>query len=186
MNKEEKAKEIAGLNEALKAGPTAFVLAQSGLTVNQVSSLRKKVRATSSRYRMVKNRLALRALKGTPLEPLSPHFKGSTTIAFGAGDPAPLAKALNDFMKDNQGLQMKAALVDGRMVSPEQIKSLAEMPPRPVLVARFMAVLNAPMSRFVRVLKEPHRTLVCVMDEIARKKTNEAGAAPAPEAPPQA
>jgi large subunit ribosomal protein L10 len=185
MTKEEKAREIAGLNEALKSGPSAFVLAQSGLTVNQVSLLRKSVRATSSRYRMVKNRLALRALLGTPLETLSPHFKGPTAIAFGSGDPAPLAKALSDFMKNNQGLKMKAALVDGRVVGSEQIKSLAEMPPRPVLVARFMAVLNAPMSRLVRVLKGPHGKLVRAMDEIARKKQKEVGAEPAPESPPQ-
>ena len=183
MNKQEKAQEIAALAETMKPGPAAFVLAQRGLTVNQISLLRKKVRGAASRYRVVKNRLALRALKGTPLEGLAPHLKGPTAIAYAGGDPAPLAKILDEFMKDNQGLQLKAALVDGRILGPAQIKVLADMPPRPILVSRLLAVLNAPMSRFVRVLKGPHGNLVRALDAIARKKGAEAS--PPPEGAPQ-
>ena len=179
MNKQEKAREIESLRSELQSQPPTFVLAYRGLTVNQVSALRKKVRATSSRYRVVKNRLALRVIKGTPYEGLAPHFEGPTAIATCSKDPSALAKALDEFTKDNQGLQVKAGLVDGRVIDPQSIKALASLPSREVLVSRLLSVLNGPMVRLVTVMKAPARGLVRVLDEIARKKETQ-GAAPAP------
>ncbi len=186
MNKQEKGREVAVLKETLGGAPTAFVLAYRGLTVNQISALRKKVRATASRYRVVKNRLALRALKDTGLQPLSDQLKGPTAIAFGAKDPSALAKALAEFIKDNQALQLKAGFVDGRVLTPQEIKVLADLPSREVLIARLLSVLNGPMVRLVTVLKGPARGLVQALDQIARKKDATPGGAP-PEAggPPQ-
>src|SRR3989442_1156306 len=184
MNKQEKAREIESLRSELQSQPPTFVLAYRGLTVNQVSALRKKVRATSSRYRVVKNRLALRVIKGTPYEGLAPHFEGPTAIAYSTKDPASLAKVLEEFTRDNQGLQVKAALVDGRIVDPQSIKALASLPSREVLVGRLLGALNAPMTRLVRVLKAPHRNLVRAMDEIARKKQATSQDPPAPGATP--
>ncbi len=176
MNKLEKQQEVESLRDALKGAPPTFVLAYRGLTVNQVSALRKKVRATASRYRVVKNRLALRVLKETPLQPLTGHFKGPTAIAYGAKDPSALAKVLEDFAKENQGLQVKAGWVDGRLIGAEGVMTLASLPPREVLVSRFMAILNAPMVRLVNVLRGPARGLVRAMDQIARKKETVEGA----------
>ncbi|HEU4401785.1 MAG TPA: 50S ribosomal protein L10 [Candidatus Polarisedimenticolia bacterium] len=170
MNKQEKNQEMEALREALKGAPTTFVLTYRGLTVNQVSSLRKKVRATASRYRVVKNRLALRVLKGTPLAPLSEHFRGATAIAYSERDPAPLAKVLEEFTKDNQGLAIKAGFVDGRVIAAQDVKALASLPSREVLVTRLLAILNAPMTRLVTVLKGPARSLVQAMDQIAKQK----------------
>jgi len=170
MNKQEKSQEIETLKNELQSGPPTFVLAYRGLTVNQVSTLRKKVRATSSRYRVVKNRLALRVIKGTPYEGLAQHFEGPTAIAYSSKDPAALAKALEEFTKDNQGLQIKAGLVDGRVVDQQAIKALASLPSREVLVARLLSVLNGPMVRLMTVMKAPTRGLVRALDEIARKK----------------
>src|SRR2546428_2662966 len=180
MNKQEKNQEMEALKGVLQGQPPTFVLAYRGLTVNQVSALRKKVRAASSRYRVVKNRLALRVIKGTPYEGLAPHFAGPTAIATSSRDPAALAKALEEFTKDNQGLQVKAGLVDGRVIDPQAIKALASLPSREVLVSRLLSVLNAPMVRLVTVMKAPARGLVRVLDEIARKKETQ-GTAPAPE-----
>ncbi|HEV8200931.1 MAG TPA: 50S ribosomal protein L10 [Candidatus Polarisedimenticolia bacterium] len=179
MNKQEKASEIEALQAVLKGGPTAFVLAPKGLTVNQVTALRRRVRATQGQMKVVKNRLALRAMKGTALEPLSSHFKGETAIAWTSADPAPLAKAIDEFAKDHQGLGIKAGLVDGRAVVAAQVKAIADLPARPVLVARLLAVLNAPMTRFVTVLKGPHRGVVRAMSEIAKQKAG-AGETAAP------
>src|SRR5213594_3780010 len=180
MNKQEKTQEMEALKSVLQSQPPTFVLAYRGLTVNQVSALRKKVRAASSRYRVVKNRLALRVIKGTPYEGLAPHFEGPTAIAYSSKDPASLAKVLDEFTKDNQGLLVKAALVDGRIVDPQSIKALASLPSREVLVARLLGALNAPMTRLVMVLKAPHRNLVRVMDEIARKNQQTSQDAVAP------
>jgi large subunit ribosomal protein L10 len=179
MNKQEKGAEIEALQAVLKGGPAAFVLAPKGLTVNQVTTLRRKVRATQGQMKVVKNRLALRAIKGTALEPLSSHFKGETALAWTSADPAPLAKVIDEFAKDHQGLAIKAGLVEGRAVAAAQIKVIADLPPRPVLVARLLTVLNAPMTRFVTVLKGTHTAVVRAMDEIAKQKgTGAADAAP--------
>ncbi len=183
MNKRDKAVEMESLKEALKGAPPTFVLAYRGLTVNQVVTLRKKVRAAASRYRVIKNRLALRVLQETPLKPLGPHFKGPTAIAYCTKDPASLAKVLEDFGKENQGLQVKAGFVDGRLVDPQAVKVLAALPSREVLVSRFMAVLNSPIGRLLTVLQGPARQLVRVMNEIGREKGEGAGASPAPGAP---
>ena len=182
MNKQEKGAEIEALQAVLKSGPAAFVLAPKGLTVNQVTTLRRKVRASQGQMKVVKNRLALRAMKGTALEPLASHFKEETEIAWTTADPAPLAKAIDEFAKENQGLKIKAGLVEGRAVAAAQVKAIADLPSRPVLVARLLTVLNAPMSRLVTVLKGPHRGVVRAIDEIGKKKgTGTAEAAPASE-----
>src|SRR5262245_61420889 len=175
MNKQEKASEIETLGTAVKGAPTAFVLAPKGLTVNQVSTLRRKIRASKGTFRVVKNRLALRAIKGSALEGLAPHFKGETAIAYSTADPAPLAKAIEEFGRENQGLTIKAGLVDGRLITPADIRAIADMPPRPSLVARLCGMLRQPMVRLVTVLKGPHRGVVRAIDEIGRKK--DAGAA---------
>ena len=170
MNKQEKTREIEALKSELSSRPPTFVLAYRGLTVNQVSALRKKVRATSSRYRVVKNRLALRVIKGTPYEGLAPHFEGPTAIAYGSREPAALAKALEEFTRENQGLQLKAGLVDGRVIDAIGIKALASLPSREVLVTRLLWVLNGPMTRLVTVMKSPASGLVRAFHEIALKK----------------
>lgn len=179
MNKQDKAREIDSLREALKTAPPIFVLGYRGLTVNQVAALRKKVRAASSRYKVVKNRLALRALQETSFKALAAHFEGPTAIAYTARNPSALAKVLDEFARDHQGLSLKAGLVDGRLVDVQAIKALAALPPREVLVGRLLAVLNGPMVRLVTALKGPARGLVRVMDEIARKKEQSEQGGPA-------
>ena len=183
MNKQEKAQEIERLSEALKGGPSTILVNQHGLTVNEVSSLRGKIRATSSTYRVIKNRLALRALKVTPLEGLAEHFKGPTAIAYGDSDPAALAKVIEEFAKAHKGLEVKCGFLDGRIVDAGTVKSLADLPPRPMLVVRFIGVLNAPVSRMMSVLKAPLRDLAVVLGGIAKKK--EAGESPPADQQPQ-
>ena len=182
MNKQEKAAEIDALKEALQSGPAAFVLAPKGLTVNQVSTLRRKVRASQGRMKVVKNRLALRALKGSRFEPLAAHFKGETAIAWTSGDPAPLAKALDEFAKENQGLGIKGGLVEGKAIAAAGVKQIADLPPRPVLVARFIGLLKSPMTRLVTVLTSPHRGALRAFDEIAKKRGSGSAAEGGPAA----
>jgi large subunit ribosomal protein L10 len=177
MNKQEKTREVESLRTILKETPPIFVLGYRGLTVNQVSALRKKVRATEARYKVVKNRLALRVLRESTFKDLVPHFTGPTAIAYTAKDPAPLARALEEFTRDHQGLTLKAGLVEGRLVDAQGIKAIAELPPRDVLIARLLGALNAPMVRLVTALRSPSRGLVTVLDRIARMKEEAAGAA---------
>jgi large subunit ribosomal protein L10 len=143
MTKQEKTAEIEAIRSALQGGHAAFVLAPKGLTVNQVSTLRRKIRASHGSYRVLKNRLALRAIADSPYAPLAPHLKGESALAYGAADPAPLAKAIEEFSKDNQGLTVKAGIVDGRLIGALQVRA---------------------------VLQGPARGLVRALDEIAKKK----------------
>lgn len=182
MNKQEKSQEIENLRSILKDAPPIFVLEYRGLSVNQVSALRKKVRAAQSRYKVVKNRLALRVLRDTALKDLAPHFRGPTAIATTGKDPSVLAKALAEFSKDNPGLSLRAGYVEGRLVDAAAIKTIAALPSREVLVSRLLGVLNGPMVRLLAALQSPARNLVVVLDQIAKQKEAAGAAAGAPPA----
>jgi large subunit ribosomal protein L10 len=179
MNKQEKTAEIEKLSGALKGAPPVILVNQRGLTVNEVSLLRKKIRETSSKYRVIKNRLALRAVQDTPLAGLAGYLKGPTAIAYSEGEPSPLAKVIDEFARENKGLEVKGGYVDGRIIGPDEVRALADLPSRPVLIARLIGVLNAPMSRLLSVLGAPARDLARTLDAIARKKE---AAGPPPEA----
>jgi large subunit ribosomal protein L10 len=129
MNSAEKAaqvEELRGADEVEQCHPLRVRRAEGP----QVTELRRQVRATRSSYRVVKNTLALRAAKGTPLEALSGHFVGATAVAYNEDNPVGLAKVLTAFAKTNPNLVFKAALVDGLLVEASAIKTIAELPSR--------------------------------------------------------
>src|SRR5438045_2551852 len=111
MNRTEKQQLIDGLHEEFGRSPHAILVNFQGLTVPDVTEFRRKVRQAGSRYRVVKNSLALRALKGTPLEGLAPKFDGITGVAYTGSDPVALAKVLVDFVKDHPKLVVKGGVV---------------------------------------------------------------------------
>src|SRR5437899_12715506 len=115
--KEQKSKEISELTQEIGKASNAFLIDFKGITVPQVTELRKQVRETKSGYVVVKNTLALIALKDSPIVAMREHFTGSTTIAFNANDAAMLAKALTEFEKDVQAVRFKGPMLDGQVVS---------------------------------------------------------------------
>jgi large subunit ribosomal protein L10 len=141
-----------------------------------VTEFRRKVRQSGSRYRVVKNSLALRALKDTPLEPLGARFENTTGVAYTGQDPVALAKTLVDFARDHPQLRVKGAVVSGSQVlDAEGVKALSTMPSLPELRARFLGMLQAPAARLVRVLNAPATQLLLVM----KAKQDEEGGQPA-------
>jgi large subunit ribosomal protein L10 len=180
MNRTEKAAEIEGLERELGKAATAILFGFQGLKVTEVTELRRQVRGTHSKYVVVKNTLARRAVKGTPLEPMSEHFVGPTAVAYGDANAVALAKVLTTFAKANPNLVFKAALVDGRAVAAGEIAALAELPSREELVSKLLFVMQSPMRRLVTVLNGPVRGLVATLHQIAEQKSKgEAEAAPA-------
>jgi large subunit ribosomal protein L10 len=181
MNSAEKAAQVEELRRGMTKSGNAILFAFAGLKVPQVTELRRQVRATRSSYRVVKNTLALRAAKGTPLEALSGHFVGATAVAFNEDNPVGLAKVLTAFAKTNPNLVFKAALVDGLVVEASAIKKIAELPGREELVGRLLFLMQSPLRRLVTVLNGPVRNLAGVVKQIAEQKaTSGAGqAAPA-------
>lgn len=164
MNRTQKQAQIQSLHEEFDRSPHAIVVDFRGLTVPAVTEFRRKVRQAGSRYRVVKNSLALRALKDTPLEKLTAKFEGPTGVAYTGADPVALAKALVDFAKDHPSLVVKAGLFGGeRLLDPEGVKALSAMPSLPELRSRLLGLLNAPASRLVRLLNAPAGKLVRVL-----------------------
>jgi len=185
MNRAEKAAQIEDLGQGLAKSSNAILFAFAGLKVPEVTELRRQVRATKSSYVVVKNTLALRAAKGTPLEALSTHFVGATAVAYNQDNPVALAKVLTAFAKNNPNLVFKAALVEGRPVAATEIKAIAELPTREELVSKLLFLIQSPLRRLVTVLNGPIRNLAGVVSQIAEKAEQKektgAGAAPASE-----
>ena len=156
MQKAEKAELINELHQEFGRSPHAILVDFRGLSVPAVTEFRRKVRQAGSRYRVVKNSLALRAAKDTPLEGLSAKFENTTGVAYTGSDPVLLAKVLMDFAKDHPQLVVKAGVVSGsQMLDAEGVKALSTMPSLPEVRARLLGLLQAPAARLVRLLSVP-------------------------------
>ena len=160
MNRTEKQELITNLHEEFGRSPHAILVDFRGLSVPAVTEFRRKLRATGSRYRVVKNTLALRAIKDTPLESLGPKFDNTTGVAYTGNDPVALAKALVAFAKDNPALVVKAGMVSSQMLDADGVKALSSMPSLPELRAKLLGLLNAPATKLVRLLNTPASQLV--------------------------
>jgi large subunit ribosomal protein L10 len=164
MNRTEKQQLIDDLHSEFGRSPHAILVDFRGLTVPAVTEFRRKVRQAGSRYRVVKNSLALRAIKDTPLEKLSAKFENTTGVAYTGADPVSLAKTLVDFAKEHPQLVVKGAVVSGsQTLDAEGVKALSSMPSLPELRARLLGLLNAPATKLVRVLGAPGTKLVRVL-----------------------
>jgi large subunit ribosomal protein L10 len=164
MNRTEKQVLIDDLHEEFGKSPHAILVDFRGLTVPAVTEFRRKVRQTGSRYRVVKNTLALRALKNTPLEGLSAKFDGTTGVAYTGTDPVALAKVLIDFQKDNPALVVKGGVVSGsQMLDADGVKALSAMPSLPELRSRLLGLMKAPAAKLVRLLNAPGGKFVRVL-----------------------
>jgi len=184
MNRTEKAAMLEVLELDMAKSSNAILFGFAGLKVTEVTDLRRQVRGTDSKYLVVKNTIALRATKGTPLEAVSQHFVGDTAVAYNKSNVVPLAKVLTTFAKTNPKLVFKGALIEGRAVSAAEIQAVADLPTREELVSKLLFLIQSPMRRLVTVLNGPIRNLVVVMGQVAEQQKSKTGeTAPAAAAP---
>src|SRR5438105_11438060 len=170
MNRDEKAAAVSELGEGLAHATNAFVLEFKGITVPQVTELRRQVREASSKYVVVKNTLALIAVKDSPLTQLEEYFRGPTAVAYNTTDGVILAKALTKFAKDVPAVQFKGALLAGQVVPANQIASIANLPSRNELIAKLLYLMQHPIRGLVTVLQANIGKFAIVVDQTAKQK----------------
>jgi large subunit ribosomal protein L10 len=169
----EKAGAIEELRKRL-GGATAAVLTEyRGLTVHQISELRKQLKAASAEYRVVKNRLARVAIEGSPLAALRPHLTGPIGVVIARKDPATVAKALQGFAKTNPALQLRVGVVDGQLLDPQGLKAVADLPSREALRSQLVGAIQGPLAQLVGLLRAPQRELAFILAERGKQAPTE-------------
>jgi large subunit ribosomal protein L10 len=175
VTKAKKIDQVQKLEKDLKNVSNMIVATYNKLTVAQDFELRKAVRGTGAKYRVVKNTLAERAAKGTKVEQALKGLTGVTSIAYTEGDPVALAKALAKYVKDTPELSFKSGVVEGKVISAKEIESLATMPSKEELYSKLLFLLNSPAQRLATVVNATGRDLAVVIGQgVEQKKFKEA------------
>src|SRR5580698_3027925 len=166
--KAEKVKQSEELKSQLATVSTVILSTFQGITVEQDTKLRRSVEAAGGHYLVVKNTVAERAGAGTPAEGLLKNLKGTNSIAYTKTDPVALAKILTKVAKDVPAFQFRAGWVEGRVISIQEIKQLADLPSKEELISKIMFMLNSPAQRLATVNGAVARNLAVVVSEAVK------------------
>jgi len=169
--KEQKAEQVELLAEKLKRAKVAVLTDYRGLTVAQIQDLRGKLRTGDVEYRVVKNTLARRAAESAGVAALEKELEGPVAIAFGYDDNLSLpSRLINEWVRTTRlKLDVKGGLVEGRVFSPDQVKQLADLPSREVLLAQLLGTLQSPVAQLVGIMQTPVQQLIGVLNAYQTK-----------------
>jgi large subunit ribosomal protein L10 len=152
MNKTERQETVETLTEQLRASPNLYVTDFTGLNVLRMTEFRRRLRAAGVSYVVVKNTLAQRALAANAVTGLEDHLAGPTGLVLAGRDPVSAAKVLTDFAKEFEKPTIKIGLVDGRQVTADQVRRLASLPPKEVLLSQLAGAMQAPVAQLVGLM----------------------------------
>jgi len=181
LTKAKKAEKVQTLAKELETSTSAIIGTFSALTASKDFDLRKTVRAAGGSYHVVKNKLAARSAQGTKIEAALQGLKGVSSVAYTSGDPVALAKALSTWVKDNAEFTFKLGIVDGKVITIDEIKALATMPGKEELFSKLLFLINSPAQRLATVINATGRDLAVVVNQ-AVEQNKFTGTAPAPVA----
>ena len=165
ISRAKKTEKVQVLARELETSTTAIVGTFSKLTVAKDFALRKVIREAGGKYRVVKNKLAAVSGQGTPVEAALQGLKGVNSVAFTSGDPVALAKAFAKWAGENAEFRFKLGIVDGKLLSVDEVKSLATMPGKEELFSKLLFLINAPAQRLATVLSAAGRDLAVVLGQ---------------------
>lgn len=169
--REQKQTDLNALAEQLQNSKSAMIVSFNKLTVNKDQEFRNQLREAGAKYQVVKNTIARLAVKGTPYEGASEHFKGVTAIAWTDNDPVVLSKAVSKFVKSNADFYtFKAGIVEGKVVNLAQVEAIATLPSKEELISQLLYVINAQAQRIATVINAVPRDLASVIKQIGDKK----------------
>jgi large subunit ribosomal protein L10 len=170
MNKDEKKAIVESMKERLDRASILVLTDYKGMDVSKMTELRHKLYEADIEYKIVKNTLLRRAVKGTEFEVLTDHFKGPSAIALSFDDPVPPAKILTEFSKDNDKFDVKVGALGGKLLSTDDLKALSDLPSKEVLLAKLLSVMNAVPTSLVQALADAPRRLLNVLNAVKDQK----------------
>ena len=168
--KEQKAEQVELLTEKLRKAKVAVLTDYRGLTVKQMQDLRGKLRTGNVEYRVVKNTLARRAADAAGYKDLESELKGPVAIAFGYDDLSLPPRLINEFVRTTRlKLEVVGGVVEGRVFNRDQIKQLADLPSREVLLAQLLGTLQSPVAQLIGIMQTPVQQLIGVLNAYKTK-----------------
>jgi large subunit ribosomal protein L10 len=182
MNRDQKSAVVQELAEQIRSAETIIAVDYRGISVSQVADLRAKLRDAEARFRVVKNSLTERASDEAGAEMLRPMLEGPTALTFISGDAALAAKALNDAARTLGTLEFKGGVMNGALLSADEIRSLARLPARDVMYAQLVGMIASPLSGLVRTLNALISGLAIQLQQVAEQGLVSGEASPASEA----
>jgi len=173
LNRDEKAAVVAELSDKFDKAKFAVVADYRGVTVSTFEELRRELKKNNAEIRVAKNTLLRRAVQGTPFEVMSDHLKGTTAVTVSYEDPVAPAKILTEFVKNHPELILRGGVLEGKHLSPDDLKALSSLPSKEVMLATLLSVMNAVPTSFVQVLSAIPRSFLYTLTALKEKKEQE-------------
>jgi ribosomal protein L10 len=170
MTKDEKIQEIASLKDKIGRARQVMVTDHTGINVEEMTILRRKLRAAKSEMRVSKNTLLKIAVQGSQYEILVKYFDGPTSVIIGYDDPSVPAKIIYDAIKETERPKFKALFLDGQVYGVKDLKAIAELPTKPQAISILISTVEGPIQQFIMVLDAAAREFIGTLDALAEKR----------------